>query len=104
MHFFCNTQILLTIGAFIISPLLLSADAEGAGELFQVTNLKNISSSDANYENDFFGKKTNLTVSGQLEAELVALGLGKVYTFGPTFRAEKLKHLKTFSRVLDDRA
>ena len=64
-----------------------------------MTNLKNINSSDANYENDFFGKKTNLTVSGQLEAELAALGLGRVYTFGPTFRAENSntsRHLAEF--------
>ena len=61
--------------------------------------MKNINSSDSNYENDFFGKKTNLTVSGQLEAELAALGLGKVYTFGPTFRAENSntsRHLAEF--------
>ena len=84
---------------YINTPIITSADAEGAGELFQVTNLKNINSSDANYENDFFGKKTNLTVSGQLEAELAALGLGKVYTFGPTFRAENSntsRHLAEF--------
>lgn len=84
---------------YINTPIITSADAEGAGELFQVTNLKNISSSDTNYENDFFGKKTNLTVSGQLEAELAALGLGKVYTFGPTFRAENSntsRHLAEF--------
>ena len=58
---------------YINTPIITSADAEGAGELFQVTNLKNINSSDASYENDFFGKKTNLTVSGQLEAELLSL-------------------------------
>ena len=84
---------------YINTPIITSADAEGAGELFQVTNLKNINSSDSNYENDFFGKKTNLTVSGQLEAELAALGLGKVYTFGPTFRAENSntsRHLAEF--------
>jgi len=84
---------------YINTPIITSADAEGAGELFQVTNLKNINSSDVNYENDFFGKKTNLTVSGQLEAELAALGLGKVYTFGPTFRAENSntsRHLAEF--------
>ena len=84
---------------YINTPIITSADAEGAGELFQVTNLKNINSSESNYENDFFGKKTNLTVSGQLEAELAALGLGKVYTFGPTFRAENSntsRHLAEF--------
>ena len=84
---------------YINTPIITSADAEGAGELFQVTSLKNINSSDSNYENDFFGKKTNLTVSGQLEAELAALGLGKVYTFGPTFRAENSntsRHLAEF--------
>ena len=82
---------------YINTPIITSADAEGAGELFQVTNLKNINSSDSNYENDFFGKKTNLTVSGQLEAELAALGLGKVYTFGPTFRAENSNTSRHFA-------
>ena len=64
--------------------------------MFRVTNLK---LGEKNYSNDFFGKETYLTVSGQLEAELGALGLGKVYTFGPTFRAENSntsRHLAEF--------
>jgi asparaginyl-tRNA synthetase len=55
-----------------------------------------------NYKEDFFGKATNLTVSGQLEAELAALALGRVYTFGPTFRAEKSNTTRAPCRVLDD--
>ena len=83
---------------FIIwnTPLITTSDAEGAGEMFRVTNLK---PGEKNYSNDFFGKETFLTVSGQLEAELGALGLGKVYTFGPTFRAENSntsRHLAEF--------
>ena len=77
----------------IHSPIITGSDAEGAGEMFRVTTLdpKNPPLTDngtVDYSKDFFGKETNLTVSGQLEAELAALGLGKVYTFGPTFRAE----------------
>ena len=85
------------------TPIITSADAEGAGEMFQVTNLnleklpkKNGS---IDFSKDFFGTKTSLTVSGQLEAELGALGLGLVYTFGPTFRAENSntsRHLSEF--------
>ena len=86
------------------TPIITSSDAEGAGEMFQVTNLdlqKILSEKKKkiNYSADFFGKKTSLTVSGQLEAELGALGLGKVYTFGPTFRAENSntsRHLSEF--------
>ncbi len=86
------------------TPIITSADAEGAGEMFRVTNydLKNIpldESGQVDYSKDFFGQKTSLTVSGQLEAELGALGLGKVYTFGPTFRAENSntsRHLAEF--------
>jgi len=68
------------------APILTGADCEGAGEMFRVSTLE----PNAAYkvENDFFGKECKLTVSGQLEAECLALGLGKVYTFGPTFRAE----------------
>ena len=87
----------------IHTPIITSSDAEGAGEMFQVTNfdLNNIPTTDnkIDYGADFFGKKTHLTVSGQLEAELAALGLGKVYTFGPTFRAENSntsRHLSEF--------
>ena len=86
------------------TPIITSADAEGAGEMFKVTNynLNNIplsANGEVDYSKDFFGQKTSLTVSGQLEAELGALGLGKVYTFGPTFRAENSntsRHLAEF--------
>ena len=86
------------------SPIITGADAEGAGEMFQVTNfdLKNLPKNDngeIDYNKDFFGSKTNLTVSGQLGAELAAMGLGQVYTFGPTFRAENSntsRHLSEF--------
>lgn len=88
----------------IHTPIITGADAEGAGEMFKVSalNLKDLPLDDEkeiDYSRDFFGKQTNLTVSGQLEAELAALGLGKVYTFGPTFRAEKSntsRHLSEF--------
>lgn len=88
----------------IHSPIITGADAEGAGEMFQVTNLNlnnlpKTEDGNPNYSEDFFGRKTNLTVSGQLEAELAALALGKVYTFGPTFRAENSntsRHLAEF--------
>ncbi len=86
------------------TPIITGSDAEGAGEMFRVTtNDQNNVPKDENGEvdtsKDFFGKETNLTVSGQLEAELGALGLGKVYTFGPTFRAENsntTRHLAEF--------
>ena len=86
------------------TPIITGADAEGAGEMFKVTSLdlSNIPKKDdlnIDFSKDFFGKQTNLTVSGQLEAELGAMGLGKVYTFGPTFRAEKSntsRHLSEF--------
>ena len=86
------------------TPIITSADAEGAGEMFQVTNLdlENLPKTNdgkIDFSNDFFGNKTHLTVSGQLEAELGALALGQVYTFGPTFRAENSntsRHLSEF--------
>ena len=84
------------------TPIITGIDAEGAGEMFQVTNLNSTNlkaNSTVDFSTDFFGKKTHLTVSGQLEAELGALGLGKVYTFGPTFRAENSntsRHLSEF--------
>ena len=86
------------------APIVTGSDAEGAGEMFRVTTLdsKNPPLNEAgevNYKEDFFGKETNLTVSGQLEAEAYAMGLGKVYTFGPTFRAENSntsRHLAEF--------
>ena len=88
----------------IHTPIITGADAEGAGEMFNVSNfdLKNVPINEVgeiDYQQDFFGKQTNLTVSGQLEAELAALALGKVYTFGPTFRAENSntsRHLSEF--------
>ncbi|MGD9559486.1 MAG: asparagine--tRNA ligase [Oscillospiraceae bacterium] len=77
---------------YIHTPIITGSDAEGAGEMFRVTTLpaENPPLVDgvADYSADFFGRQTNLTVSGQLEAEGMALAFGKVYTFGPTFRAE----------------
>ncbi|MDA9595610.1 asparagine--tRNA ligase [Flavobacteriaceae bacterium] len=75
---------------YINTPIITSNDAEGAGEMFKVSTLSEdqIDKKETDYSKDFFGKKTSLTVSGQLEAETYALGLGNVYTFGPTFRAE----------------
>lgn len=89
---------------YLHSPIITGSDAEGAGEMFQVTtlDLKNppkTASGEIDFGKDFFGKPTNLTVSGQLEAELAALALSKVYTFGPTFRAENsntTRHLAEF--------
>ncbi len=77
---------------YIHTPIVTASDCEGAGEMFRVTTLDpdNLPRTDgvADYSQDFFGRQANLTVSGQLEAELFALALGDVYTFGPTFRAE----------------
>ena len=89
---------------YMHSPIITASDAEGAGEMFQVTtlNLKDVPKNEdgsVNFKEDFFEKHTNLTVSGQLEAELAALALGQVYTFGPTFRAENsntTRHLAEF--------
>tara|TARA_B100001989_G_C24504811_1_gene446892 strand:+ start:49 stop:1077 length:1029 start_codon:yes stop_codon:yes gene_type:complete len=89
---------------YIHTPIITGNDAEGAGEMFRVTvlNPKNPELNDegnVDFKNDFFGKETSLTVSGQLEAETYAQGLGKVYTFGPTFRAENsntTRHLAEF--------
>ncbi len=86
------------------APIITGSDAEGAGELFRVTTLDPVQprlteEGKIDYKEDFFGKETNLTVSGQLEAEAYAMGLGKVYTFGPTFRAENSntsRHLAEF--------
>lgn len=84
------------------TPLITASDAEGAGEMFQVTTLdldRIAKSGEVDYSKDFFGKKTNLTVSGQLEGELGATALGAIYTFGPTFRAENSntpRHLAEF--------
>ena len=89
---------------YLHSPIITGSDAEGAGEMFKVTtlDLNNIPRDEQgqiDHSQDFFGKSSNLTVSGQLEAELAALALGKVYTFGPTFRAENSntsRHLAEF--------
>lgn len=86
------------------APIITGSDAEGAGEMFSVSTLdkKNPPLNDQgeiDFKEDFFGKETNLTVSGQLEAETYAMALGKVYTFGPTFRAENSntsRHLAEF--------
>ena len=86
------------------TPLITASDAEGAGDMFQVTtmDLKNVPATEdgkVDFSNDFFGKRTSLTVSGQLEGELGATALGQIYTFGPTFRAENSntpRHLAEF--------
>lgn len=72
---------------YLHAPIITASDAEGAGEMFQVTTLGE-EKPEENYQNDFFGKKANLSVSGQLQAEAYALAFKKAYTFGPTFRAE----------------
>ena len=89
---------------YVHTPIITGSDAEGAGEMFRVSTLNPKSpplteAGEINYKEDFFGKETNLTVSGQLEAETFAMALGKVYTFGPTFRAENSntsRHLAEF--------
>lgn len=89
---------------YMHTPIITGSDAEGAGEMFRVSTLdaKNpplTGDGEVDYSEDFFGKESNLTVSGQLEAETYALSLGKVYTFGPTFRAENSntsRHLAEF--------
>lgn len=89
---------------YLHSPIITGSDAEGAGEMFHVTNFDlnappRTPEGTIDYAQDFFGKETNLTVSGQLEGELGAMALGKVYTFGPTFRAENSntpRHLAEF--------
>ena len=100
IHSFFNEQ-----GFYYVNtPIITSSDAEGAGEMFKVStldfeNIERDKNKEIDYSKDFFGKKTSLTVSGQLEAETYALGLGNVYTFGPTFRAENSKtsrHLSEF--------
>lgn len=89
---------------YLHTPIITASDAEGAGEMFHVTtlDLKNVPKTEkgeVDYSLDFFGKPTNLTVSGQLEGELGSLALGDIYTFGPTFRAENsntARHLAEF--------
>ena len=89
---------------YVNTPIITGSDAEGAGEMFKVTgmdlnNPERDEQGNIDFKKDFFGKETNLTVSGQLEAETYAMGLGQVYTFGPTFRAENSntsRHLAEF--------
>ena len=90
---------------YVNTPIITGSDAEGAGEMFSVTNfdlekeLPRNEEGKVDFTQDFFGKHTNLTVSGQLEGEVAAMGLGKIYTFGPTFRAENsntTRHLAEF--------
>jgi len=86
------------------TPIITASDCEGAGQMFQVTtknlyDLKKDENGSITYDDDFFGKQASLTVSGQLEGELAAMGLGGIYTFGPTFRAENSntpRHLAEF--------
>ncbi|MCW3788761.1 asparagine--tRNA ligase [Plebeiibacterium sediminum] len=88
----------------IHTPIITASDAEGAGEMFRVTtmdvnNIPKTEEGKVDYSQDFFGKSTNLTVSGQLEGELAALAMSEIYTFGPTFRAENsntARHLAEF--------
>ena len=89
---------------YLHTPVITASDAEGAGEMFQVTalpldNVPKLPNGKVDYINDFFGKSTNLTVSGQLEGELGAMAFSEIYTFGPTFRAENSntsRHLAEF--------
>ncbi|MVM34330.1 asparagine--tRNA ligase [Spirosoma sp. HMF4905] len=89
---------------YLNTPIITASDAEGAGEMFRVTTLDATKpplteDGKVDYSQDFFGRETNLTVSGQLEGELGAMALGKIYTFGPTFRAENsntTRHLAEF--------
>ncbi len=89
---------------YLHTPVITASDAEGAGEMFRVTSLDfnnppRTETGEVDFKQDFFGKSTNLTVSGQLEAELAAMAFGEVYTFGPTFRAENsntARHLAEF--------
>ena len=89
---------------YMHTPIITGSDAEGAGEMFRVSTLDPLSppltkTNEVDFQKDFFGKETNLTVSGQLEGELGALALSKIYTFGPTFRAENSntpRHLAEF--------
>ncbi|MFV0565894.1 MAG: asparagine--tRNA ligase [Flavobacteriaceae bacterium] len=89
---------------YVHTPIITGSDAEGAGEMFRVTSMDTqnpprLENGNIDYSKDFFGKETNLTVSGQLEGETYAMSLGKIYTFGPTFRAENSntsRHLAEF--------
>lgn len=90
---------------YINTPLITGSDCEGAGEMFQVTTngfTKEYDNAEDYYANDFFGKKAGLSVSGQLEGEVAAMAMGKIYTFGPSFRAENSntpKHLAEFWHI-----
>ena len=101
-HFFQSNEFL-----YLHTPIVTASDCEGAGEMFQVTTLdpnklKRDDKGNIDYKKDFFGRKAHLTVSGQLNAETYACALGRVYTFGPTFRAENSntsRHLAEFWMV-----
>lgn len=90
---------------YVNTPLITGSDCEGAGEMFQVTTIgysNEYKNADDYYANDFFGKRAGLSVSGQLEGEMAAMAMGKIYTFGPSFRAENSntpKHLAEFWHV-----
>jgi len=90
---------------YINTPLITGSDCEGAGEMFQVTTngyTTEFKSEEEYYANDFFGKRAGLSVSGQLEGEVAAMAMGKIYTFGPSFRAENSntpKHLAEFWHI-----
>ena len=90
---------------YINTPLITASDCEGAGEMFQVTTIgysKDYDSEEEYYADDFFGRRTGLSVSGQLEGEIAAMGMGKIYTFGPSFRAENSntqRHVAEFWHV-----
>lgn len=90
---------------YIHTPLLTASDCEGAGEVFKVTTIgysDKYKNEEEYYADDFFGKKAGLSVSGQLEGEVAAMAMGKIYTFGPSFRAEKsntLRHVAEFWHV-----
>jgi len=90
---------------YVNTPLITGSDCEGAGEMFQVTTIgysNDYKSEEDYYSNDFFGKRAGLSVSGQLEGEMSATAMGKIYTFGPSFRAEKSntpKHLAEFWHI-----
>jgi len=90
---------------YVNTPLITGSDCEGAGEMFKVTTIgysDAYKNADDYYADDFFGKKAGLSVSGQLEGEVMAMAMGKIYTFGPSFRAEKsntLRHVAEFWHV-----
>lgn len=90
---------------YVNTPILTASDCEGAGEVFKVTTIgynNEYKSEEEYYANDFFGKKAGLSVSGQLEGETAAMAFGKIYTFGPSFRAEKsntLRHVAEFWHI-----